>query len=163
MNFTVDYQKRGGIFHVFIDPLRTPCKKRQKPPVPPCFYQNPSKPSFFGGGEGRAAKAASCRVLRGRTLLGVKGQEVLLFFATSLVFFICEANALHPKQCTDEEHSTWSGGQRATWLWYDTDLDWHRASARASEPPLNFYHKLYFIQINFYQIFSFFINISSYL
>ena len=86
-------------------PSGPPAKSVKNPLYPLVFIKIPSNPCFWGG-EGRAAKAASCRVLRGRTLLGVKGQEVLLFFATSLVFFICVANHLHPKQCTDEEHST---------------------------------------------------------
>ena len=45
--------------------------KNTGPPL--VFIKTPPKPLFWGGRVGRAAKAASCRVLRGSTLWRVKG------------------------------------------------------------------------------------------
>ena len=149
MNFTVDYQKGGGIFMFLATPSGPPSKSIKNKGPPLVFSKIPSNPCFWGGG-GRAAKAASCRAGWGRTL-AIEWWDLRLDFLwnLSLSRFLLDNKTSLDNKCSDEERSTWSGGQRATWLWYDTDLDCHRASARAWEPQLHissfshFYHNLF--------------------
>ena len=133
-------------------PSGPPAKSVKNPLYPLVFIKIPQNPHFLGGGRVELRKPLHVECWEDVHCLGWRGIVECIYLYSIIVFFICEANPLHPKQCTDEEHSTWSGGQRATWLWYDTDLDWHRASARASEPQP---HIFYFI-INFlFSTFSF--------
>ena len=138
----------------------------------------PAKTSFLtllgGGGGGRGGtphKGFSKKILYSSWVKPVHGERhrthtytqraqkpkararmVLFYFHSSLCVVFWFLSSRGGCKGSDEERSTWSGGQRATWLWYDTDLDWHRASARASEPQP---HIFYFI-INFlFSTFSF--------
>ena len=139
MIFTVDYQKRGGYFHVFIDPLRTPCKNRHLEHFWPFSLKSKGLPPLFFIKIRRIlierGKAGSCRGGRGWTLRTSPRVDYDNAESACFLSFWFRTFGIYSWGCAKgfgrgTLYMKWRASSYMA-LGYLGDLDWHRASARA--------------------------------